>query len=404
MRPVAWRPLLSLAALALSAVAGCTTGKASPKPSAKVDTLPSGTVRVSSAEPTGWSDTSRAWHFREVARYGGADGAAGELVQPGSIGVDAFGRVYIADRKPPTVKVFDSTGALIRVIGREGSGPGEFRVAFIAVRNDLLVVHDPQQSRTSVFDTAGTYLRSWKSSCCYWDEIYIDQEKRIYIPTATTFDRNAQPRGTAFSRYQVDGTLIDTLWVPIRDEGKEWRVSSNDGKMQMSTSVPFTPQIRRAYHPAGGFVYGWNGSYALARSTTGADTTRLLQRTWTADPIPDSLRQARTNETLKWVSEQYGEATAKAAIRMSDVPTTAPAFLDLRIDEGETLWARRLIGTDSTKTAYDVFGPDGSWLGSVSVPTGTPEWGGMYIDRSSIYAATEDADGRPVVVRLRVVR
>jgi hypothetical protein len=395
-----------LGPLAIGAMLGCTTGKAAPKPVAKIDTLPSGVVRVASSEPTGWSDTSRAWHFQEIARFGGSavESTSGELIEPGTIGVDAQGRVYIADRKPPVVKVFDSTGALVRVIGREGSGPGEFRVAFIAVRNDVLVVHDPQQSRTSVFDTAGTYLRSWKSSCCYWDDIFLDREMRIYIPTPVPFEHGETPHRQPFTRYRIDGQVIDTLWTPIRDEGKSWTVSSKDGKMQLGTSIPFTPQIRKAFHPAGGFVYGWNGSYSMARSVGGPDTVRLIERSWEPETIPDSIRQAKTNETLKWVTAQFGEATAKAAIRVSDVPTQSPAYFDLRVDEDEYLWARRLVGSDTTKTRYDVFGPDGSWLGEVTVPLTTPEWGGMYLGRGSLYSATEDEDGSPVVVRLRIVR
>ncbi len=384
-------------------LSGCGAGQAAPKPTATFDTLPSGVERVFSAEPTGWSNSSQGWHFEEVTRFGGADGTASELVEPGTIAVDDWGRVYVADRKPPAVKVFDSTGSLVRIIGREGGGPGEFRVAFIAVRGGLLVVQDPMQSRTTVFDSAGSYLRSWKSSCCYWDQIFIDREMRIYIPTSTTSD-GKQSRGQAYTRYQVDGQLVDTLWIPSRDEGKSWRVASKDGNVQMSMGIPFTPQIRKAWHPAGGFIYGWSGSYSLARSLSGGDTARVIERQWTAEVIPDSLRAARANETMKSVSLQVGEAMAKAAINVGDVPTAAPAFLDLRVDESDHLWARLLIGTDSTKTAFDVFGPDGSWLGPVVIPIGTPEWGGMYIGRGSIYAATEDADGRPAIVRLRIMR
>lgn len=394
----------AIAAWLIGWLSGCATGEAAPKPTATFDTLPSGVVEVTSTEPTGWADSSGAWRVEETGRFGGADGSRSELVEPSTIGVDNFGRVYVADRKPPAVKIFDSTGQLVRVIGREGGGPGEFRVAFIAVRKGVLAVHDPMQSRTSVFDTAGSYLRSWKSSCCYWDDIFIDRAMRIYIPTPGAFDKAVKPRGQAYTRYQVDGQLVDTLWVPSRDEGKEWRVQSKDGKMRMSTNVPLTPLILKAFDPAGGFVYGWSADYRLVRSPTGADTTRIIERRWTPDALPDSIREARANETLKWVAEQYGEAAAKAAIKVSDVPTTAPAFIDLRVDEDEHLWVRRLIGTDSTKTAYDVFAPDGSWLGPVSVPIGLPQLGGLYFGRGAIYAATEDGDGRPVIVRLKVIR
>ncbi len=81
------------------------------------------------------------------------------------------------------IKVFDSAGGFVRAIGREGAGPGEFRMAFIAVRGSSLVVHDPMNNGASAFDTSGTYLRSWKSSCCFWDDVFIDNAERLYTPT-----------------------------------------------------------------------------------------------------------------------------------------------------------------------------------------------------------------------------
>jgi|GEM_PF-4702487 len=48
---------------------GCSAGQAAPKVLATYDTLSTGTVLVTSPEPTGWSDSSRAWRVEEVARY-----------------------------------------------------------------------------------------------------------------------------------------------------------------------------------------------------------------------------------------------------------------------------------------------------------------------------------------------
>jgi hypothetical protein len=58
---------------------------------------------------------------------------------------------------PAVIKQFGSTGAYVRSIGRDGSGPGEFKAALVATAPGLLVVHDPASARTSVFDSAGGF-------------------------------------------------------------------------------------------------------------------------------------------------------------------------------------------------------------------------------------------------------
>lgn len=71
--------------------------------------------------------------------------------------------------------------------------------------------------------------------------------------------------------------------------------------------------------------------------------------------------------------------------------------------DGNT-WARQLVGSDSTRTRYDVFGANGAWLGSLTLPISVAEWGGQFFARGRIYAAVEDGEGRPAVVRVDVVR
>lgn len=129
---VALAPFAPLAALL--AIAACSGADASTG-NAIIDTLPGGIIEVKNPRPSGWSDSSArgAWKLVEVGRIAPEEGEPGELVEPWGLTVDAQGRVYVADRKPAVIKVFDRQGVLIRTIGREGEGPGEFRVTFMAL-------------------------------------------------------------------------------------------------------------------------------------------------------------------------------------------------------------------------------------------------------------------------------
>lgn len=400
-------PLLALTGLGFGAA--CARGDAADRPLATVDTLPSGVIRVHSDRPTGWADSSRAWKLVETLRIEGEDGTTSELVEPGAIGVDGFGRIYVVDRKPAIIKVFDSTGALVRTIGGEGSGPGEFRVAFLAVRGATVVVHDPQQSRTTVFDTTGAFVRSWVSSCCFWNDVAIDAADRIYIPTWIRPDSVGESRGNAYTRYRVDGTVIDTLFIPTRrKDTREWVFVSKgkDGKQQgmMSTTVPLTPRFASTFHPEGGFVAGWTGEFKLLRSPSGEDTTVIITRAWTPDPIPESTRRAEVESMVKNTKDMVGEATARTIARLEDVPTQAPAYTTLQVDLDGNVWVRRMIGSDSARTTFDVMGPDGAWLGRLVTPVAIQEWSGQFFGRGAIYAVAEGEDGRPAIIRLRVDR
>lgn len=398
------RPHLLLSVLLL---AGCGK-KGVPLAVARVDTLHAGLIQVTSTQPTGWSDTAVAWKYRVTLKIQPEERSPGELLQPGNLSVDSWGRVYVADSKPAVIKVFDSTGAFLRTIGREGAGPGEFKVAFIAVRGSHLVVQDPIQSRTSVFDTSGTFIRSWTSSCCYWDDIIIDSSDVIYLPSMSVPDSGKKSRGSVFRRFKIDGTAIDTAWIPQRqDDEKRWTFSSGSGTARRNTmmaSVPFSPTVVKALHPHGGFVIGWTGEYRIMRSLTGEDTTIVFARGWTPDPIPDELRKKQVEDMVANAKDMVGEASARESARLSDIPTRSPAYQSLRVDLDGNIWARQLVGSDSVKTRFDVFAPSGAWLGTLSLPISVPEYGGQFFGHGVIYGVAEDNEGRPMIVRVNRVQ
>jgi hypothetical protein len=388
-------------------LASCGGSTASSLARAVVDTLPGGIPRVTSAGPTAWTDSTGA-RLVEEARFSGEDGTPAEIGQPISLAVDGEGRVYVVDSKPAVIKVFTPDGSLVRRIGGEGEGPGEFRVGFIAVRGSNLVLHDPQIGRTSVWDTSGSFRRSWRTACCYWSDIQIDGRGQVYVPS-TAAGRPGEPsRGIPYVRWSTDGTAIDTAWVPRREAGKYWTVTikGSDGKpvMAMSTGIPFLPSSVSALHPHGGVVYGWTGEYSLVRSESGGDSVRVFGRAWAPEVISDERRKAAVEARIKDVSESYGEDAARSAFALADVPGTLPAFAGLRVDESGRTWVRRHAVTlaDTARTAFEVFDSAGAYLGPVTVPIRLPEFGLQTWTRNGLVAIVEDDDGRPTVVRFRL--
>ena len=391
------------AGLTAFTLAACGGAKAADLAKAHIDTLPTGVVHVMSDGPTAWADSAGAG-LVEAGRFRGEEGTLSELVDPGSIAVDAAGRIYLVDTKPTVIKVYTQDGKLVRTIGREGEGPGEFRIGFIAVRGEHLVLHDPRIGRTSVYDTAGNFIRSWHTSCCYWSDIQVDKQNRIYIPSMVAGKAGDTPRGTPYVRWTLEGSAVDTVWVPWRKEGKIWTVSvtsGGKGKAMMSTSVPFMPGIESALHPDGGFVYGWSGQYQIVRSSMGTDSVRVFGRSWTPDVVTGERRKGEVEGRIKQSAGSYGEDNVRKAFRLEDVPATLPAYSNLRVDPSGRTWARRWAVSDTTKSYYDAFDSTGAYLGPVTFSYRIPEYGKQVWLSDGLIAVIEDDEGRPVVVRFR---
>ena len=74
---------------------------------------------------------------------------------------DLDGQMYVLDQNAPFIHVFGRDGKFIRVWGRAGGGPGEFRQPmYLGWHGDTLVVVDPPLMRISLFNKAGHLVRT----------------------------------------------------------------------------------------------------------------------------------------------------------------------------------------------------------------------------------------------------
>jgi len=77
-----------------------------------------------------------------------------------SVAVDENNFIYVAENFGNHLKVFDEQGSFEKQIGREGDGPGEFRMILAMTRDssgNILVV-DQSSGSVSKFDSDGNYL------------------------------------------------------------------------------------------------------------------------------------------------------------------------------------------------------------------------------------------------------
>lgn len=131
----------------------------------------------------------------ETLRIGSADDTTYAFDWASSIRARADGTIWSAHTNEQRLRVWSPDGSLLRVIGRAGDGPGEFRsIGAFGWRADTLWAYDNREARMSFFDFDGAFLSS--------------------ANIRFSVDGHAGPTTVQAGRLLADGTLAGSTSAP----------------------------------------------------------------------------------------------------------------------------------------------------------------------------------------------
>jgi hypothetical protein len=268
---------------------------------------------------------------------------------------------------------------------------------------------DLWNTRVSLFSTTGEFLDSFTASglgCHRCME--LDVQGNIYI---RQFNRAGESEADVqLAKYSVQGERLGEVTFPLAEqEGRGFGMSAE------GVSSPRVETIS-AWSPLGYLVTGRNDTYAIElRSPEGIVT---LHRE--IDPVPMNSEEQEEWEAFRQLVIAMGrERGADPQYDPDPIPNVKPFFRDIFVGEDGRIWVFRYVAAEKRHDVeplpdrperplltwrepwtFDVFEPDGTFLGSVEVPELLEP---MVFRGDRIWGTLLDADGVEHVLRLRVV-
>jgi hypothetical protein len=362
---------------------GCGEGAES---RVSVDTV-GGVPQVTTSGPGLWSEDERWTVGERVLRLGTLEGDGPESFgRVASLAAGPDGRVYVADGQAMEVRVFGPDGSFLRSFGRRGEGPGEFEaVDGVALGPEGTVyVRDPRLARVSRFDPgSGELLDSFPLERTFMifsagTTLWVDDEGRVWDKILLNLDVG-EPDRHALVRYPPIGGEPDTLILGEREAPRVLAVDS-DGNPRVGLRIPFSASAEFVVAPDGRSAWGIGDDYVITVRGPGGDTLRAFGRSLEADRVTSSEAEA-ARATLR---EQVRDLAPSATLQDYDLPGVKPLFDEVVADRTGHWWVRRFrwarpdsqepsgaedqSSSESEPYRYDVFEPEGRFLGTVEIP------------------------------------
>ena len=362
-----------LAVAALAALAGCGTSK-----------------RGAAA-----ADAPR-WHLEPIVTLGGPADTGWTRLK--DVVADALGAMYVLDEGAAQIRVFDSAGAPLRVIGRKGAGPAEFGEAYgmgIGWLGDTLAVLDPGNGRLARLTPAGGWVGSWPAKRITGRDVRLRQSgQAVYAPDWRPVGGKPQ---SLLVRYTASGAG-DTLVMPDRPADQPGAIVCPAAGAIRFFAIPFAYGILSVPGPAGELVTARTDVYRIAVVSPRGDTLRTISRDVAQLAVSDSEWSAGLAE--------YSDFRAKNPAASCDPVSPArvrlkPVLRNLAFDDAGDLWVER---RSAEGDMLDVFDRAGKLIGTLPAPAHDADIP-IYVRGDRLYAITVDeATGAQAVSVYRVVR
>ncbi len=315
------------------------------------------------------------------------------------------GSFYLLDDGDTQIRRYDSRGRFRGLVGRLGSGPGEYRrITGMGMSGDtLLLVLDPANGRITEFDTTGTPRRviQFSRGEFYGEKAFgVDQNGLIYVRTGAL----RGPGVNQYVRLHLDGTVFDSLPLPLQPtDESSFVLLTADGPRW---SFPIRDLYAVDSH--GGVVFGNSASYSLTRAPDNRSRPFVDRH---EAPVP--LTVAERNEWLAWA--RYMSRTQSRPA--TPIPQLKPIVRDLFVDSMGRIWVNlytvgkkraaqqrrsgdaRPVLTIREANVYDIWDDKGAYVGRIELPPASRLLG---VARDLIWVRTEDGRGDVGLTRFKV--
>lgn len=319
------------------------------------------------------SGVAPRWNLEPVSTVGSEGGleepAPDEFGRITTVSTDKSGRLWVADEFGHDIRVFDTRGALVRRIGREGQGPGEFLSIYsLAWVDDVLLALDLGNGRVAELSETGEWLGTRPAPGSVGGR---PATLRFYPVTDTTvLQWSLRPEEDRAKRVWVEHgpSGVSGEWAQLElSQPAPTLIRCEASGSRSYFDVPLGGRLHQ--HPAEGrrtYVV-WTEEDRIALLNPTGDTLRIVEY--------DRPRVGVTEAEWAIANAEYSEfiATwpdARCEPRGVGRPALKPAIKNLLVDASGRLWVETYTEGGSE---WDVFDSRGFLMGTVP--------GFDYIDR-----------------------
>lgn len=317
--------------------------------------------------------------------------------------LDQSGMVYACDVRAHNIKKFDPSGKFVKVIGRQGQGPGEFNRPWTAAASrDGIIVYDMGNRRLCALTAEGEHLKSItvqraegnprKMKGLPNGDVVIERE-------IIHFGEGDKPQDCIIQVYAPDLTLKKNILSQPVLRNKYRQIQG----MFSNIIQPFNPDVYWDVTPKSHIVIGFAADYTIEAHHVEKGKISTFSHKYDPVKVTDEDKEKFFGGLTSSTSNGSRMEIPKEIKDMTEFPKNKPAFTNILVDpEGNILVFPSQKISDTSKVVFDAFDPDGTFIGRVKLSSKSSFPYSAEIHKGFIWVIEHDEVGLTKIVKYRI--
>jgi len=277
-----------------------------------------------------------------------------DFTNPARIAFNSKNKLFVTDTRANNIKVFDAEGKFLKVIGREGQGPGDLsRPSGITFNGTYIIVWELGNRRFSIFSEDGGFIR------------HLRPEEPVVVWELKSLENGQVLFETREGYCEREKTVIHILDKELKKEEEFYshpiKRERYEEKIEDDTKIPFGPLVSWAVMEGNKVIIGYQEEYSIGfynpykekLFSTGRKSRRVKVTQQDKKDYFSSIVYSTNGQTVQGAPPEIRKYT--------EFPKFKPYYKNILVFPENDIWVFLYAESDNQKLV-DIFDRDGKFV------------------------------------------
>jgi len=317
-----------------------------------------------------------------------------DFTNPSRIAFNSKKELFVTDTGAHNIKVFDAEGRFLKVIGREGQGPGDLSLpSGITFNGTYIIVWELGNRRFSIFNEDGEFIR------------HLQSKEPVVVWKLKSLENGQVLFETREGYCEREKTVIHILDKELEKEDEFYshpiKREHYENKIKDDLKIPFGPLVSWAVMGGNKVVIGYQEEYRIDVFSPDKEKLFSIERKSKRIKVTQKDKKEYFSSIVYMTNGQTVQGAPPEIRKYTEFPKLKPYYKNILVFPENDIWVF-LYTESSDQKLVDIFDRDGKFVKQIEFEEGIG-YRPVFAADGTLWTVIEDEEGYNVIVQYEIL-